>query len=522
MERLLRRSHATGLRWLALSLVGLGVAAACSDDATEPGKEPAAAGQAGENAAGAGAASVAGNAGKSAGGTATMPPGGAGGAAEGGGEVGGVGGVSGAGGEPTVATLGEQCTACAATECTDTLASCNASTECGAWLACVTACDTAECVAACDADSSDAARVYTNVYDCMCTSCKADCSAAGACEKKTCVDDNPLPVSLTIPPTLAETGLFETISGAGGEGSGGAGGAGSTELAMPIVLASYVRAFEPKYPLWADGATKDRHVYIPKCATIDTSDMDHWKFPVGTRFWKTFSIADKAVETRMLHHFGPGEADWLYATYQWDDTKPDDPTAALSVITGVIAAGTGHDIPAQGQCINCHAKLSERVLGFGAFQLSYSAKAGELDIKKLSDLGWLSVPAPDGFDVPGTPVQQAALGYLHGNCGGCHNQGQSIPNADNPLFLRLLTGQKTYATTDAVLKTVGITVSSGLAEITGKHRIEPTDPTNSALLIRMKARGTSLQMPPLTTTSTKLPDTLGGVKAVTDWIESIQ
>jgi mono/diheme cytochrome c family protein len=359
----------------------------------------------------------------------------------------------------------------------------------------------------------------------MCTSCNADCTAAGACEKKTCVDDNPLPVSLTVPPTLAETGLFESVPGAGGEGSGGGagtGGAASVELAMPLALASYVRSFEPNYPLWADGASKERHVYIPKCATIDTTDMDHWKFPVGTRFWKTFTIVDKVVETRFLHHFGPGETDWLYAAYQWDETKPDDPAAAVSVPAGVIAADTGHDIPAQGQCVNCHAKLSERVLGFGAFQLSHTAKPGELDIKKLSELGWLSDPAPEGFQVPGTPVQQAALGYLHGNCGGCHNQGQSIPNADNPLYLRLLTGQKTYATTDTVRTTVGVTVSRlDLQEILNKHRIEPMDPTNSALLIRMKARGATLQMPPKNTTSTKVADTEGGVKAVTDWITSI-
>jgi hypothetical protein len=160
------------------------------------------------------------------------------------------------------------------------------------------------------------------------------------------------------------------------------------------------------------------------------------------------------------------------------------------------------------------------VLGFGAFQLSHTAKAGELDIKNLSELGWLSNPAPNGFEVPGTPVQQAALGYLHGNCGGCHNQGQSIP-ADNPLYLRLLTGQKTYATTDAVLKSVNVIVSSTNAAIVGKDRIEPMEPANSALLLRMEARGTTLQMPPLNTTSTKLPDTLGGVKAVTDWINSI-
>src|SRR6188768_3577298 len=231
MERLLRRSHATGLRWVALSLVGLGVAAACSDDAPDPGNGPlGGGGEGGDNAAGTPPVNVAG---KTTAGDAGNGTGGVGGAAAAG--EGGMGGV------PHVATLGEQCTACGATECTDTLTSCSDSAECGAWLTCITACETSECVSACDAANVDAARVYTAVYDCLCTSCKADCTAAGACEKKTCVDDNPLPLSLTAPATLAETGLYATIEGAGG--GGGAGGAAGVELALPIELASYVRGF---------------------------------------------------------------------------------------------------------------------------------------------------------------------------------------------------------------------------------------------------------------------------------------
>jgi DNA-binding CsgD family transcriptional regulator len=196
MERLLRRSHATGLRWVALSLVGLSVAAACSDDSSEAGPNPdGKGGEGGENAAGSGA--TAGTAGTPAtGGTAVNMTGGAGAATAG---EGGMGGV------PAVITVGEQCTTCGATECADTLTSCSASPDCTDWLACVTACDSSDCVAACDAGHVDAVRVYTDVYACLCTSCKADCTDAGACEKKTCVDDNPLPTTDVVPATLAET-----------------------------------------------------------------------------------------------------------------------------------------------------------------------------------------------------------------------------------------------------------------------------------------------------------------------------
>jgi hypothetical protein len=128
--------------------------------------------------------------------------------------------------------------------------------------------------------------------------------------------------------------------------------------------------------------------------------------------------------------------------------------------------------------------------------------------------------------VPGTPTQQAALGYLHGNCGGCHHQSatlgsSAVTNNNTPLVMRLLTGQKTYEDTDTFKSAVGVIVGSGNAAIVGKPRIDPMEPTTSAILLRMENRGTALQMPPLSTTSTKVPDTAGGVADVTAWVNSI-
>ena len=69
---------------------------------------------------------------------------------------------------------------------------------------------------------------------------------------------------------------------------------------------------------------KSRHVYIPKCAKIDTSDMDHWSMPVGTRFWKEFRRDGVLVETRLIHRYGPGPDDWIFASYQWPLNDPSD------------------------------------------------------------------------------------------------------------------------------------------------------------------------------------------------------
>jgi hypothetical protein len=190
------------------------------------------------------------------------------------------------------------------------------------------------------------------------------------------------------------------------------------------------------------------------------------------------------------------------------------------------ASGTTHDIPATGQCIACHGTTSERVLGFGAFQLSHDTAGEDLTIEKISLLGWLTDPAPGGFLVPGTPAQQAALGYLHGNCAGCHHQnagiGSATVNDSTALVMRLLTSQKTYEDTDTFKSTVGVIVgNAAIAEIKDRPRIDPMTPENSAILVRMKARGTQVQMPPKSTTSTKLPDTEGGVTDVTNWVNSI-
>lgn len=448
-------------------------------------------------------------------------------------------GQGGGGGEVQVPAVGEVCAACGATECKTELDACTDNPECAPWLVCLSGCADEACVAACDTEHADVARIYTGIYACLCDSCEDACSGAQACQKGECVPDDALPPTATIPATLAETGLYAgyVIPDDGAGGAGGAGGAdgagGAPQLepgVAPLTLAGYVRGFEPKYPLWADGAEKDRFIYIPKCSTIDTSDMDHWRFPVGTRLWKHFDVetgvgaGSVRVETRMMHRFGSGEADWTFATYQWDIAAQDDPSTALFVPDGVPNAnGTTHDIPSSGQCTQCHATISERVLGFGAIQLSHETNAADLTIEKISHLGWLSEPAALGFEVPGTPEQRAALGYLHGNCGGCHHQAatlgaSALKNDSTALVTRLLVGMKTYESTATVTSSVGVIVGSANAAIVDKPRIDPMAPDNSAALIRMKSRAVGVQMPPL---GTKVADTEGGVADVTAWINSI-
>src|SRR6185369_15033264 len=109
---------------------------------------------------------------------------------------------------PQAPSIGEVCRACGDLKCKSTLKACSSNAECAPWLSCLAACDTAACVTACDETHEDVARVYRGVYDCLCTSCSAECAPADACNKKTCVDDDGLPPSDVEPETLAETGLY--------------------------------------------------------------------------------------------------------------------------------------------------------------------------------------------------------------------------------------------------------------------------------------------------------------------------
>jgi hypothetical protein len=413
---------------------------------------------------------------------------------------GGQGGSGGsAGGENT-------CIACAQDSCTDELAACSEVPACQAWLMCAQACDGpdgAACFAACNQTHDGSALLYEPIYECACTSCSDACDGYDTCNQK-CVDDLALPLLETPPMYLSETGYNDTDP--------------TTPADQP---APYLQVFAPTYVLWSDGAVKTRWWYVPKCTQINTSDMDHWELPVGTRFWKEFRRDGVLVETRFIHRFGPGSDDWLFAAYQWavDLGSGMNAEDAVHVPAGVQNANnTPHDIPSEGDCVNCHGKLVERALGFSAIQLTPngSSNMSPTTMATLSNTGRLTVPSPDGFPAPGSEAEQRALGYLHANCGNCHN-ATGVPFG---MKLRLLTGFETVQATDTWTTAVGVPVMGPFASnplCNGCSRIAPGNAESSAIIIRMSTRGAGNQMPPLGTEIVDPP----GIDAVSAWINSI-
>ncbi len=334
------------------------------------------------------------------------------------------------------------------------------------------------------------------------------------------------------------------LQGCGGGGGGGDGGEDAGECADPGGTASWnggppatlsatglyqdiasgtladgVRLFRPAHELWSDGAQKTRWVKLPPCGTVDTSDMDHWSVPAGTRLWKEFVVNGQRVETRLIARTSAGSATdqgFLFATYQWNAAQ----TEANLVASGVQnAGGTEHDIPGLAQCGQCHGTLPEHVLGFSAIQLSHDSAGsanGEVTLSTLAAEGKLSAaPADGGYPAPGDRLASAALGYLHANCGNCHHPA-GIAFDTNPFSLRLEVGQRAVEQTAAYLTAVRVPVERYYRPgVT--HRIAPGNPDASCVSVRMARRGQSEQMPPLATE--KVDD--AGVALVEAWIRSI-
>lgn len=293
------------------------------------------------------------------------------------------------------------------------------------------------------------------------------------------------------PQTLRETGLYSDVAG--------------------LRVDPGHLAFSPQYPLWTDGAAKRRWISLPPGTAIDASDPDAWVFPVGTRLWKEFSFNGRRVETRYMERLADGK--WLYAAYAW---SADGRETRLAPERGVrnaypFGGGRSHTIPGVVDCKVCHQGGRTEVLGFSTLQLSPDRDPGalhaelqpdaRLDLQRLVEKGLLvGLPKPLQASPPRiaarSATERAALGYMHGNCGHCHNDQGPLKNVG--LFLRQASGT---AAPTAIATTVRHPVKKlapGQPADTAL-RIEPGHPDRSGLAQRMGSRYPALQMPPLGT-----------------------
>lgn len=291
-------------------------------------------------------------------------------------------------------------------------------------------------------------------------------------------------VVAALEPRLSDTGLFADI--------------GNEELGDGVI------PYQPQFQLWSGGAAKRRWVRLPDGEAIDTSDPDAWQFPVGTRFWKEFIRDGVRVETRMLARVGPGADDWAAAAYVWDDDQRD---ARIAPDGLDHAVGTSHDVPPSSACMGCHRGTRSRVLGFSAIQLSPAGPDSQIDLAGLEAQGLVTDRMAAPIVIPGDALERRAIGWLHANCGHCHNQARPAPGA-----LRCYDPERSF---DLSLRTDGL----GSLEATGVYRtavgvvFEAGAPDDSLAMKRIRGG----EMPPLAVEY--LDQT--AVDALVQWLEQM-
>jgi mono/diheme cytochrome c family protein len=270
-----------------------------------------------------------------------------------------------------------------------------------------------------------------------------------------------------------------------------------------------------------------RWVYLPPGAAIDARDDADWDFPVGTKFWKEFSFNGRKAETRMLWKAAFDR--WIGVSYKWNEDQSEAflATADGELNVAEVAPGKSHSIPSREECHMCHGGKRTEPLGFNPLQLSTdrdpNAIHGEPVLDGMITLRTLVVEGlliPDRSDLlinppriaTRDPLTRSVLGYFTANCGTCHTNRGEIATLGPSLryseimqagdtVARQLVNQPTHWQVPGVPE--GQTVF-----------VNAKAPDTSAILVRMRSRRPSSQMPPL---GTVLKDT-EAIDAVDRWI----
>ncbi len=291
-----------------------------------------------------------------------------------------------------------------------------------------------------------------------------------------------------IPPTLNATGLYADIA--------------TRQLAPGIIT------YRPRYELWNDGAAKQRFLFLPPGTRIDTREMDHWQFPVGTRLWMESRVGTTLVETRYLEHYGPQRADWLRVGYAWN-TGGTDAVAMPDGVNDVL--GTGYRIAPEGECGACHGPVRGGVIGLSAVQLTSDGAPSQLSDFAARNL--LSDPPLREPIVPGAGVVRDSLGYLHTNCGNCHS-GEPGTESTTRITLRLFVSDRVPTDTSAYATAIG---SSSFHTVGGTSlNVVPGAPEQSQLWVRMGLRDLEA-MPPI---GSSMADTAAR-ETIRQWIAAL-
>lgn len=262
-------------------------------------------------------------------------------------------------------------------------------------------------------------------------------------------------------------------------------------------------------PLWSDGASKDRWLYVPEGAKVGVLADGDLEIPNGSVAVKTFSIGGKKIETRLFVRYA--DSTWAGYSYEWNDEQTD----AVLLATGKtkpLLTGTTWTFPSRAECFACHTSVAGFTLGLEARQLDRD-EGGTNQLERFAarlerPIVAGALPPLRGLDATGATDEERARGYLHANCSNCHRAGSGAGAAT--IDLRV---DRSFADT----KACDAEPQGGDPGVPGAKVVSPGEPARSTLITRMRSLDVIARMPPL---ATGIVDDMG-VAAVEAWIRGL-
>jgi uncharacterized repeat protein (TIGR03806 family) len=298
----------------------------------------------------------------------------------------------------------------------------------------------------------------------------------------------------TVPERLSELGAFDDLPA----------------LLPALDLVPY----DVQSPLFSDGASKRRWMWLPEGGRIGFAENGPFSYPEGTVFIKHFELAlderdpntRRRLETRFLVAAKGG---YYGISYRWNADGTDAAPLFESEIEelDVIQADGSlrhqrYSYPSPSDCMVCHNADAGFVLGARAVQLNGPASddhagAGVNQLLAWSERGLLDtvldaqtlaeLPSLAGLDDESRSVEDRVRSYLDSNCSMCHGVVADLRARWDARYLTPLAQQGLI---DAEL--------SGEAQLPeGTRIVAPGDPAHSALWLRDGSNDPALRMPPI-------------------------
>ncbi|MFL2871659.1 MAG: PQQ-dependent sugar dehydrogenase [Pirellulaceae bacterium] len=334
--------------------------------------------------------------------------------------------------------------------------------------------------------------------------------------------------------------------------------------------------YDVNSPLWSDGAGKSRYiVLIDEEDQITARDTGPWGFPEKSVLVKSFSLemtegdpsSRRWIETRFLTK---QDNEWVGYSYRWNKNQTDavlvadegrDEAFQIKTLQG--AKTKNWHYPSRSECMMCHSRAANYVLGlhtvqlnkdvdYGSHienQLSYLQRTGKVTVNTSAQVstfanhremlrsfdkerasaaastakpamqqrgvandglfahGGEGVPKLAGLLDETASIETRARSYIFSNCAQCHVGAGGGNSQMHFEFSRSLTE----------MNVIGEVPLHGSKGVEAGKLITPGNPDKSVLFKRISIRGTG-QMPIIATTEVDE----AAVSVIRQWIEQME